>query len=1023
VAVLACAEQLPVKVYTTADGLPRNYVGCIVQDTHGYLWFCTLEGLSRFDGYQFTNYGIDQGLPHRIVDDMVEMRDGSYWLATDGGLARLDPHASSGPKIRVYHPPGAVGPLAVTALLRDRAGNLWVGRSGDVYRIESKSGLNSSAQAVFAKVEVGIPKKLWPDRINAMLEDRTGAIWLATGEGLYQHLPDGQVRFYTVRDGLPGRNATSLLEDREGRVWVGTTDGLGRLVANPLPGRPIVSNIFTTRDGLKSQRVEALLQASDGTLWVGTFGGLSRFLRDAGADGSHFRNYSTEHGLSDASIKSLAEDREGNLWLGTERGGIVKIVRSGFRSYTNVDGLATNGIGAIFETRAGELCAVSTPAPLGINRFTNSRFTAIPIHYPKYITRYGWGWDQLLLEDHNREWWVPTGQGLCRYAPVERLEELASHNPSRVYTVRDGLPNDEIFRLFEDSRGDIWITTMAQARAVVRWERATDSFHSYSEADGIPIRAGGPTAFREDRSGILWLGFYFGGVARYIHGGFQFFTSADGAPEGFVRKIHLDHAGRLWIASAGGGVSRVDDPGTDKPRFVTYTSHQGLSGNVILSITEDRWGRLYLSTGQGVDRLDPETGRVKHFTTADGLVKGEHAVSYCDQHGTLWFGTSHGLSSLVPEPDQPSTPPPVRISRLSIAGAAYNISELGETRVSGIRLASNQNQVRIDFLGLGFGPGESLRYQYRLDGTDEDWSPLTDQRTVNFANLASNTYRFLVRAVNADGAVTQEPARVEFTILPPFWQRWWFIGVATLAVASLVYAAHRYRVARLLELERVRMRIATDLHDDIGSSLSQIAILSEVASRGVVGERPAVTGPLADIAGMSRELVDSMSDIVWAIDPQHDSAQDLSQRMRRFASDVFTARQMSLDFRVSGAEQSPSLRADLRRELFLVFKEAVNNVVRHSGATHVEAQLTIQSGRLLLSLCDDGNGFDIAAATPGNGLKNMRSRAMHLEGVLDISSASGHGTAIRLEIPLERRFQSWKQALHKWVGTNGPVLR
>ena len=614
----------------------------------------------------------------------------------------------------------------------------------------------------------------------------------------------------------------------------------------------------------------------------------------------------------------------------------------------------------------------------------------------------------------------PGALPLCA---VKRLEELASHNPSRVYTVRDGLPNDEIFRLFEDSRGDIWITTMAQAHALVRWERATDSFQSYSDADGIPIRAGGPTAFREDRSGILWLGFYLGGVARYIHGRFQFFTSADGAPEGFVRRIHLDHAGHLWIASAGGGVSRVDDPGTDKPRFVTYTTRQGLSGNVILSITEDRWGCIYLSTGQGVDRLDPRTGRIKHFTTADGLAKGEHEVSYCDQHGTLWFGTSHGLSSLVPEPDPPATPPPVRISRLSIAGSAYDISELGETRVSGIRLASNQNQVRIDFLGLGFGPGESLRYQYRLEGTDEDWSPLTDQRTVNFANLAPKSYRFLVRAVNADGAVTQEPASVEFMILPPFWQRWWFLGMATLALASLVYAAHRYRVARLLELESVRMRIATDLHDDIGSGLSQIAILSEVASRGLAEERAAVTEPLVDIAGMSRELVDSMSDIVWAIDPQHDSAQDLSQRMRRFASDVFTASGVAWDFRVSGAEQSPSLRADLRRELFLVFKEAVNNIVRHSGATHVEAQLTIQGGGLALSLGDNGSGFDASAATSGHGLKNMRFRAKHLGGALNITSASGQGTAILLQVPFERRFQAWKRALHKWVGTNGPFSR
>ena len=328
----------------------------------------------------------------------------------------------------------------------------------------------------------------------------------------------------------------------------------------------------------------------------------------------------------------------------------------------------------------------------------------------------------------------------------------------------------------------------------------------------------------------------------------------------------------------------------------------------------------------------------------------------------------------------------------------YPISGLGESRVSGPVLSPGQNFIQFDFVGLGFGAGEKLRYQYRLEGAGSDWSAPAENRSVHYASLSPGRYRFLVRALNAQGLGSAQPAAVSFTVLPPFWMRWWFVLPAGTALAMLLYAAHRYRLGRLLELERVRTRIATDLHDDIGASLSQISILSEVARRRA-GDVDALQKPLAEIAGASRELLASMSDIVWSINPQRDRLRDLLQRMRRFATDVFTARNIEFQFHAPVAELEGKLDPDMRRQVFLIFKESVNNIVRHADCTQVEIRFAVEKAGLVLSVRDDGKGFDAAQSPAGNGLASMRQRAASLNGSLEITVDGDRGTRVTLRVP------------------------
>jgi signal transduction histidine kinase len=272
-------------------------------------------------------------------------------------------------------------------------------------------------------------------------------------------------------------------------------------------------------------------------------------------------------------------------------------------------------------------------------------------------------------------------------------------------------------------------------------------------------------------------------------------------------------------------------------------------------------------------------------------------------------------------------------------------------------------------------------------------------RTVNYANLAPGAYRFVVRAMNAEGLFSRSPATVEFRVLAPVWQQWWFIAIAALAVGVAAYAVYRYRVSQLVELERVRTRIASDLHDDIGANLTRIAILSEVAHSQLHDDKASIETPLSSIAQISRESVASMGDIVWAINPNRDHLIDLVQRMRRLASEIFAGRKIEFEFSAPESEDGLKLGADVRRDVFLIFKEAVNNAARHSGCSHVDIELLVEWSRIVLTVRDDGRGFDTEASTEGNGLISMKRRAASLGGELELRSTEGKGSVITLRVP------------------------
>jgi ligand-binding sensor domain-containing protein/signal transduction histidine kinase len=1022
---VAGAERLPIKIYTAGDGLAHNQVNRIVRDSRGFLWFCTFEGLSRFDGYSFATFGVDQGLPSPAVNDLLETRSGEYWVATAAGLCRFNPKGKPGRRtadlagqngappsaadamFEIYLPGGNAGSMHVTRLFEDSRGAIWCGTTSGLYRIERQNG-RVILQPVQAATRAGIKEPVW---VVSIIEDRKGVLWIGLGIGILRLFADGRVEFYPRgRNGLIDTSIYSLLEDREGRIWAGTEyGGLWRLASDPGPSRPIVERVYTEKDGLPSRLIDQIFQSSDGSLW-GAGRGLIQFTPTADGRDFRFHTYDQRHGLNFPGVKVLAEDRSGNLWVGISDSGVAKIARSGITAYGEDDGLAYAK--SILRNQAGEIIVAggTLNSRKHLNRFDGERFNRVELGLPEGVS-YSWGWNQLALEDRAGEWWVATDHGIYRFPKVDGFARLARARHKAIYTTRDGLAGDTILRLFEDSRGDIWISAVGGGSSLTRWERATETFHHYTGGDGLPLAPDSyPTSFAEDRRGEVWVGFSYNpntgvssGLVRYRDGRFERLTTADGIPEGGIFNLFVDSHGRLWAPATRGGVSRIDNPDAERPTAVKYTTADGLSSNDVRSVAEDRWGRIYFGTTRGIDRLDPATGRIKHYTTADGTLLGNSEAAMADRDGALWFSFPTGVVRLIPEPELLPLPPPVMITGLRVAGEAQPVSALGEVEVAPLELGADRNQLQIDFVALGFGPGEGLRYQYRLEGAAQGWSLPGEQRTVNFANLAPGGYRFLVRAVNADGAMSNVAASFPFSVLPPLWQRWWFVAIMTALVGLAAYALYRYRVARLLEVERLRTRIATDLHDDIGSSLSQIAIMSEVIRQQADAKDHRISRPLSVIAGTSRELVDSMADIVWATDPQRDHLIDLTQRMRQFAGDVLTARNIEFTFAAPGADDNISIETDVRREVFLILKEAINNAVRHSHCSSIRISFRVDDDRLVLEVADDGRGFDATSAGVGHGLASMRRRAESIGGALEIVSGAGHGAAVTLRAPLRRR--------------------
>src|SRR5215471_11060479 len=565
----AGAEQLPLKVYTAADGLASDLVRCVLADSRGFLWFGTGDGISRFDGSGFTNLTAADGLPGSDVRSIQESRDGTYWAATSEGLFHWDPARLNGVRAAIH--PGAGQSDNVRALVEDRSGTIWIATHGGLFRLEP-------GRPAPQPVSLDSPEKNpLVSMVHTIKEDQDGNLWIGTEAGLFRRSREGTLTAIRTPDGAP-HSVRSILAEKTGTVWAGShTEGLFEVrVSGRAESAAIeVRRVLTRSSGLAGDYVTSLYATADGELWAGCFPGLSEIAPDR----KSARSYAREDGFPANSVWAFAEDRDQDLWIGSDHG-VMRLARDGFRRFDARDGLASTCVDSLFENREGQLCAftrgISSEEVIAdrsfVECFDGKRFHAqAPALRPG--VSFGWGTSQVVLQDKRGECWVPTIGGLYRF-PAVSFASLQTSSQSRIYTETDGLPSNVLYRLFEDSRGDLWVGSVGERRGLAVWLRASDTFRRFGEKDGIPLEE--PRAIVEDAKGAVWIGFA-SGLARYRDGAMSFFRPADGVPSGGVTALHRDLQGRLWIATGAGGVAFVERPQDERPQFVSYGPERGLS--------------------------------------------------------------------------------------------------------------------------------------------------------------------------------------------------------------------------------------------------------------------------------------------------------------------------------------------------------------------------------------------------------------------------------------------------------------
>ena len=977
------AEQLPLRHYGVYEGLSHSNVRCILQDSKGYLWIGTADGLGRFDGYGFTTYNTSDGLGHSFINSITEDRQGRVWVATNGGgvacfidwvqptLSPEDQAAKAKKKLVSFKLSDQPAANRVNALVFDSTGRLWCATDGGLFRANISPGKIENVK--FETIVPHLPVTL----AMAAFVDSKERLWFGIGNQIIEAVGD-RITIYGPGTEF-GSEIRCFAEDHQGHLLAANDSKLLEFVE---PRDPTSQGSWKPApfDLSNYRSPHCLIFDYSGALWVGVEHGLLKY-----KDGRRVI-YTTANGLSDNFVNSLRQDRDGNLWIGTDDGGLCVVSGEPAVGFGRSEGIPDSPIEKLFGDHAGHVYIGTRGG--GLSELTESKVLPIAWSQTQAFKSIG----RRIHQDRKGDWWVGTDQGLFWF----RGADLRQAHGTQITVAEGGPKTGVVGDIYEDPEGKLWFGSQDNYLFCIdrSAENGRPAIHQIPLNNRFPYRR-----MVQDRSGALWLAAQ-SVLSRVVAGKDSLLQPTLGLPEVATRALFLDSRGWLWLGLRNDGVSVTKNPAANLPNFVNYSAAEGLASNTVWSIAEDTAGRIYLGTGRGLDRIDPLTGQVRHITAGGNMMGDSLFQCIEDRRGNIWVATTNKLVKLDARSEVMQTrAPPVYLTKLQVAGRELPMPDAGATRGPFLTLGWSANNLLVEYVGLDFRSDRELKYQYKLDGVDADWSAPTDQRSVNYASLAPGSYEFMVRAINQEGLVSPEPAMLQIKILPPIWRQWWFIFAAVTMLALAAFAAHRYRVSRLMELLNVRARIASDLHDDIGSNLTKIAILSEVAqsgSRSVMTERP-----LTAIARISRESVASMSDIVWAIDPRRDTHHDLIRRMRQFAIDMLGGAGAQVRISVTGDDQPRRIGPDFRRQVFLIFKEAVHNAARHSSCSKAEIEIKMERSGLTLTVQDDGTGFDTDHDSDGQGLASMRRRAQSLRGTIEVISGR-RGTAIILMVPWGR---------------------
>jgi len=969
---------------------PHRSIYTVIEDRDGFLWIGTLDGLGRYDGYEMLVFRHDPDDPATLSNNaihvLLEDRSGVLWVGTEDGLASLDRRSlrfTRHPVPELNHGGG----LIITCGHEDRQGRLWFGSNHGLLL----TGPDRGVLQVF-KPGPDDPFGLEHPAVIGIDEESNGSLWVATSSvdarALHRLDPERMV-FDRVAVTGSERWSLAFLVDAEDRGWLHPGGPVALATGEVGPAKRIEADLCTT--------TRVMLETPDGMLWIGCDDGLFS-VDPANGTVRHQLLVEGDEAYLENYVRALGTGPSGTLWVGTQ-GGL-------FRLDPNAK---------LFEHR---------------------------IHRPELAESLSARAVSSVVEAPNGSFWVGTfGGGLNHFDPAMQHASRYCTDPA----APDKCPGDVIWDLHLDGEGTLWIA----GGGLWSLDTATDRLQRHCTDGDLPEE--GLAYIVEAPAGALWLAGFDRRLYHYrVASGVLEAFDVSGEPtrewmdpridslliqdhelwigsgdwlgrfdleSGALERVQLESPGGVYLGSQG---TWALHPGRDgrlwlgtangllayqAGNFTAWTTRDGLPGSAVYSILEDNQGRLWLGTNQGLSCFDPQAPsdrRFRNYTTADGIgnVEFNRHAAVATTDGRFVFGGMDGLTIFNPSRirDNPFVPP-VRITAIEV-WSRNGKRTMPADEIDRLELDHRDSTFGFTFAALSFTDPARNRYAYRLRGFDDGWVDAGHRRTCQYTNLPPGSYVFEVRGSNNDGLWNDLGASLTVVVRPAVWQTWWFRLSTIATVAALIGSAVAYRRARRREMQRLRLRIADDLHDDLSSDLSGIAIVTDMVQRKETIEEND-RRDLVAARDVALKMVDGVRDIVWYIDPEHDNLESTIIRMRHVAEMLL--RSIPYRFSTELSDGSRTLPMTIRRNVLMVFKESLHNVVRHGRATEVRIELAAERDRLRLVIADNGVGFDVAGVEDDrHGLRGMRRRASEIDAASEIESRPGEGTRVVLAVDLTR---------------------
>ncbi len=716
----------------------------------------------------------------------------------------------------------------------------------------------------------------------------------------------------------------------------------------------------------------------------------------------------------------LAVDRSGIIWVGSHLGeGVTKVIenKTKFNLIKNLPGdpnsLNDDVVWSILKDKTGNLWIGTYRSGLNKFDYKTGKFNAYQMN-PGNANSLSDNHIRVIREDNFGNLWIGTYNG--------GVNKFNPHTGKFIRYVHDqnnpnSISGNQIQDIYIESDSVIWVAVFGGGLNKLKFEKNSATgdpqfiVYKHDPSDSSSLSDNRAYDIFIDGKGAVWIGTYGGGLNRFNRstGTFQHFMNDPENPYSIsndkVMITYEDSKGILWIGTSGGSLNRLN---RETMSFRRYSQHNGLTSATVYGILEDNFYNLWMSTDNGIFKLDILSGQFTHFGIDDGLQSLEfNGGSYFkDKKGQMYFGGINGLNYFYPDSIKTNTyVPPIIISSITI------LNEPVKGERDEIRLSYNQNFISFEFASLDYTNPKDNLYAFMMEGLESNWKYASAERRIaNYINLPPGEYTFRVTGTNADGLWNRSGTSVKVIIIPPFWMTWWFIALITIIIGAIIYYLSTLRIKHQLAIEKLKTKLAADLHDNVGASLTEISILSEVAAHKSNGD----TDPkeLKSISDIARQLVDTMSDIVFVVNPQRDSLFDLMIKLKDSFNDFLNS--VGISFKVKNINKTNDVKLpmDYKQNLLLIFKEGINNAIKHSKCKKIVLEANIRGDVIEMTLKDDGIGIDQNNFEFGNGLKNMEARAQKIGGSIKWKSVPDGGTAIHFIGKLSR-FIKLKSLLNK----------